>query len=69
VDYFTYLADHWFVGGFLSFCAILLVGHGIDMAFKAINRVLRTIKVVCRGWPPGDLDADGDFRPLAKAAK
>lgn len=29
--------------------------------FKIINRVLRTIKVCFRGWPPIHLDADGDF--------
>ena len=27
------------------------------------NRVLRTIKVTSRGWPPSHLDADGDWKP------
>ncbi len=27
------------------------------------NRVLRTIKVCVKGWPPAHLDADGDWEP------
>lgn len=64
--YFAYLGAHWIVGGFLSFCALLLVGHGIDQLLVGLNRVLRTVKVVCRGWPPAHLDADGDALPLIK---
>lgn len=49
----------FFMGPFIL---VLLVG-----AFSAIqflwNRLLRTIKVCVRGWPPEHLDADGDFRP------
>jgi hypothetical protein len=32
------------------------------LAFRVVNRILRTVKVAVRGWPPPHLDADGDFR-------
>ncbi len=38
----------------------------LRILFKTTNRVLRTIKVALRGWPPTHLDADGDFKPLPK---
>ncbi len=27
------------------------------------NRILRTVKVCAKGWPPAHLDADGDWPP------
>jgi hypothetical protein len=30
------------------------------------NRILRTVKVAVRGWPPEHLDADGDWKPVPK---
>lgn len=33
-----------------------------EIAFKLCNRLLRTIKVCARGWPPAHLDADGDWK-------
>lgn len=64
--------EHWFV----TWCALWLVwgvfwiaAAILNCVFLAINRLLRTVKVLCRGWPPAHLDADGDWRPLPKAAK
>jgi len=37
------------------------------LAMKLVNRVLRTIKVAVRGWPPPHLDADGDWKPEPKS--
>ena len=61
--------DHWF----LSWSALWLVWGVVWMPVaiasvvaRLANRVLRTIKVACRGWPPEHLDADGDWRPLPK---
>lgn len=47
-----------FVGTYM----ILLVTLKIAAAliFKCWNRLLRTIKVALRGWPPAHIDADGD---------
>lgn len=60
-------SEHWF----LAWCALWLVWGLIwlpvalaSVFAKLVNRVLRTIKVACRGWPPEHLDADGDWRPL-----
>lgn len=55
--------------GFLAWCALWL-GWGLialaiaafDISFKLLNRILRTIKVCVRGWPPPHLDADGDWK-------
>ena len=52
--------EHWFLAFF-----VLLAVHSIVYAivFRLPNRILRTIKVVSKGWPPEHLDADGDFKP------
>ena len=55
-----------FFGGsyFLSWCSLWLfwlIAPLMDFVFRVINRVLRRIKVILRGWPPEHLDADGDF--------
>lgn len=59
--------------GFLAWCALWLVWGFIalamaafDVSFRLLNRILRTIKVCVRGWPPAHLDADGDFKPTTK---
>jgi hypothetical protein len=48
---------------FLAFYVLWLIGCIANLIFRAINRVLRTIKVSLAGWPPSHLDADGDFKP------
>jgi len=34
----------------------------IYIAAQITHRILRTILVVARGWPPPHLDADGDWK-------
>lgn len=57
------LADrHWF----LYLCTLpMLVALWIGtlkLVYILLNRILRTIKVVFRGWPPNIfMDADGDI--------
>lgn len=62
-DILNFVAENpwqtFFLGPFAF--AVLFVFGGL--VFRMINRFLRTIKVVFRGWPPGHLDADGDWRP------
>lgn len=59
-------SEHWF----LAWCALWL-GWGIfwiaaiviSTASKLTNRILRSINIAIRGWPPAHLDADGDWKP------
>ena len=56
--------DFWHAHPFLAWCALWLmwgVVPVIEGVLNLVNRVLRTIKVTARGWPPSGLDADGDF--------
>ena len=61
--------------GFIAWCALWLCWPAIWFSYLAFrfvvfttpNCILRTIKVLFRGWPPAHLDADGDLRPTAKA--
>lgn len=58
--------DFWNAHPFLAWCALWLlwgVGPLVQLAVNLVNRLLRTVKVLARGWPPDGLDADGDFRP------
>jgi len=53
---------------FIAWCALWLGWPAFQLAivvcFRLPNRILRTIKVLVRGWPPEHLDADGDFQPV-----
>lgn len=49
---------------FWGFVAITVTAY--ELTIRLICRLLRTIKVVARGWPPPHLDADGDWRPVPK---
>lgn len=51
--------EHWFLA-FLALVGFISLSHAL--LFRLPNRVLRTIKVMKRGWPPQHLDADGDFK-------
>lgn len=50
---------------FIAWCALWLVWIIVPvttLAFRVVNRILRSINVALRGWPPPHLDADGDFK-------
>lgn len=54
-EFWQWATVHWF----LTFLVASAVISGI---FRTINRVLRTVKVIARGWPTAPLmDADGDI--------
>lgn len=58
--------DFFHAHPFIAWCALWLgwaVLFFAEIIYRILNRILRTIKVVVRGWPPEHLDADGDFRP------
>lgn len=50
----------------LSFFAILVLA---ECALKLCSRILRSINVAVRGWPPEHLDADGDWKPEREAGE
>ncbi len=65
-EFYQFAGEHWF----LTWSAMWLlwgVYALLEIAFRRLlftlpNRLLRTIKVLFRGWPPEHLDADGDFK-------
>lgn len=55
-NYFITWSALWL--GYPIIFAIWSISYSI--LFKLPNRILRTIKVICRGYPPAHLDEDGD---------
>lgn len=57
----------WSEHPFLAFCALcfsaIIAYSALAFVFRIWNRVLRTINICARGWPPPHLDADGDWKP------
>lgn len=51
---------------FVGCCILLNAGlyFIVNMTIRIISRILRTINVLSRGWPPDHLDADGDHKPI-----
>lgn len=46
---------------FAVFTMLAIIIAGIfTSVFKTLNRILRSINILFRGWPPEYLDADGD---------
>lgn len=56
-DLFVY--DNPVLAGLLLFAAMYY-------SFLIFNRILRSINIALRGWPPAHLDADGDWREEKK---
>jgi hypothetical protein len=56
------IAAHWIT-------ASILVVIAADLAGKIVVRMLRTINIIFRGWPPAHLDADGDWQPMPDQAE
>ncbi len=50
-EFYAFAAEH----PILTFCLIYITG-------QITHRVLRTLLVIARGWPPPHLDADGDWK-------
>jgi len=66
----AWATEHWWLAFWLVFWALVFGYTGLVLLVNvvrfAINRPLRTIKVLARGWPPAHLDADGDWKPEPK---
>ena len=65
---FDFMHAHIFATWLLAWgvipCGAWLAAIALQGARYALNRILRSINIALRGWPPAHLDADGDFRPL-----
>lgn len=66
LDHFLAMAKEWPFGLFLE---LWVIGCVAGVLFKIANRILRTINVAVRGWPPEHLDADGDWKPEAEKSE
>ena len=56
-----------FMSGSPFLAAFLIYVFG-ECALKLGARMLRTINIAVRGWPPSHLDADGDFQEQDEVA-
>lgn len=65
MDILNWIGVHWVIGTFLAWMLIWGVSWVIIVALevflKVSNRILRSINIALRGWPPEHVDADGDF--------
>lgn len=53
------------LGGFWRFCGFtfllyMVLYFVVNGVLRVTARVLRSINIAARGWPPAHLDADGD---------
>lgn len=53
---------------FLGFILICAAYYLCKAALFTIRRLLRSLNIAMRGWPPAHLDADGDFVNQCKPA-
>lgn len=54
--------EHWWMAFWLVFWALLFAYGAFAMAYRLGRMTWRSIVVLCRGWPPAHLDADGDWK-------
>lgn len=51
----------------LAFFIICSIYHAVVLPFKLVakllNRWMRHMNIMAKGWPPIHLDADGDWKP------
>lgn len=54
MNLYQFMSDSPFLSFFLGYTLL-------ECAVKLGGRMLRSINIAIRGWPPAHLDADGDF--------
>lgn len=62
-----FAGEHWFLfwcALWLWFPLMVVWVAAVNAIGKILNRILRSFNILCRGWPPEHLDADGDFQEL-----
>ena len=55
MNIYQFMSDSPFLTAFLAYVLF-------ECLLKLGSRVLRSINIAVRGWPPEHLDADGDFK-------
>lgn len=60
LEHFLSMAKEWPLGLFLE---LWVIGCLAGLVAKMFGRILRSINIAIRGWPPAHLDADGDWKP------
>jgi hypothetical protein len=63
MNVWDFASEHWFVAIILAMIIAHVIVAPFRYAWMAWNRYLRSKNIVARGWPPGHLDADGDWPP------
>ena len=58
---YEFWGEHYILAFFAIVLLACLAGTFIECAMKILNRILRSINIAIRGWPPQHLDADGDW--------
>jgi hypothetical protein len=58
VNFHQFIYDLPWLAAFLACLLFVTFGRLVNLC----SRILRTINVALRGWPPTHLDADGDFK-------
>ena len=66
MEILAFLVEHWVFSTFFFWPVALVAIWLILLPVKLITRTYRFIMVLCRGWPPEHLDADGDHKPAPK---
>lgn len=56
-------SEFWvFLGSTFILC--IVVYFVTNLILRVWVKLLRSLNVLFRGWPPAHLDADGDFKPI-----
>jgi len=53
----AWITQHYAISSWLFIIVTVCI---LQLAGNLVIRVLRTVNIICRGWPPIHLDADGD---------
>jgi hypothetical protein len=59
MNIYQFMSDSPWLSFFLAYAFV-------ECTVKLGGRILRSINIAIRGWPPGHLDADGDFQERDK---
>lgn len=70
INFLPWATEHWWLAFWLAFWA-LVFGYlafvvVMKVPFVLVQRALRALVILIRGWPPAHLDGDGDWKPDPK---
>lgn len=56
------MANHWWVGGILSTIIVYSGYVALTIILNYPVRIIKSLTIMIRGWPPSHLDVDGNWR-------